>query len=182
VRVLIAEDEWLVAAALRRQVESHGYEVVGTVGTGTDAVTACRAQRPDLVLMDVQMPGLDGITATRTLMAQRPTCVVIVTGKGRSEQAAAAAGAMSYVIKPLLGSQIPSVVDIARHRFGHFLEVMNEASSFEHGLEAWLAVQNAVRDICEQQGLSEEEAFATLQQRAEEQGVTLGEAAEGEAE
>ena len=68
-RVLIAEDEWLVAAALRRQVESHGYEVVGTVGTGTEALTACRAQRPDLVLMDVQMPELDGITATRTLMA-----------------------------------------------------------------------------------------------------------------
>ncbi len=176
-RVLIAEDEWLVAAALRRQVESHGYEVVGTVGTGTDALKACCAQVPDVVLMDVQMPGLDGLTATRALMAQCPTCVIIVTGKGRSEQAAAEAGAMSYVVKPLLSSQIPTVVDTARRRYERFVEVMNEAASFEEGMEAWLTVQNAVRAICEGEGLSEEEAFETLRQRAGEKGVTLGEAA-----
>lgn len=108
--------------------------------------------------------------------------MVIVTGRGRSEQAAAEAGAMSYVTKPLLSSQIPLVVDTARRRFDRFQEVMNEAASFAQGMENWLAVQDAVRSICKREGLSEGEAFAALRQRAEQEGVTLREAAEGRAE
>lgn len=177
-RVLIAEDEWLVAAALRKQVESHGYEVIGTVGNGAAALEVCRAFQPDLVLMDLQMPQMDGIAATRALMATRPTCVVIVTGKAKLESAAQEAGAMGCVMKPLLGGQIPRVVQAARRRFGLFLEVLGESESVESAMAAWRTVQRAAHAASVREGISEGEAFARLQQEAWGNGVTLQEAAE----
>lgn len=178
-RVLIVEDEWLVAAALRKQVESHGYEVIGTVGNGAQALGVCRAQQPDLVLMDVQMPLMDGIAATRALMIARPTCVVIVTGKAKQEADAAEAGAMECVMKPLLGCQVPKVIEVARRRFARFQEVLGEEKSLEGALAAWQTVQGETKALSARDGISEEAAFAALQQRAWEDGLTLAEAAAG---
>jgi AmiR/NasT family two-component response regulator len=178
VRVLIADDEWLVAAALRKQMEWYGHEVVGTVGSGAEALARCCAQRPDLVLMDVQMPEMDGIAATRRLMERRPTCVVIVTGRADLEEAAEQAGAMRYVVKPLLESQIPMVVEEARRRFGRFLEVLEESKSLESALAGWCTVQGATHGASVRDGISEEEAYERLQQQAWKSGVTLAEAAE----
>ncbi len=178
VRVVIAEDEWLVAAALRRQVELSGYEVVGTVGTGSAALAACRAEGPDLVLMDVQMPEMDGLAATREIMQACPTCVVIVTGRAQLEQAARQAGAMSYVMKPLLGSQIPRVVEAARQRFRRFEEVRRASASPEEAVETWQAVQRAIDVLVGRDSLSEDDALAHLQQHAREQSLPLRAAAE----
>ena len=180
VRVVIAEDEWLIAAALSRQVQFHGYEVVGTVGTGTDAVALCRSQHPDVILMDVQMPEMDGIQATRILMETDPICVVIVTGKGKLEQESEQAGAMNYVTKPLLSNQIPLVVETARQRFERFTQIRATETdpSQSDPLASWIVIQRAVKKLAEESGSSEELAFQRLEQLATEQNADLLDAAQ----
>ena len=177
-RVVIAEDEWLVATALRRQVELHGYEVIGTVGTGTEAVALCRAERPDVVLMDIQMPEMDGLEATRSLMEEHPTCVVIVTGRAKQERAAEQVGAMRYALKPLLGSQIPGLMESAQQRFGWFMAIREGSLDFEEAMLTWLLVQQAMKVLVDRDGMENGTAFARLQERAAEQGESLRATAE----
>lgn len=176
-RVVIADDEWLVAAAMRCQVESHGHTVVGTASTGTEALQLCRAESPDMVLMDVQMPDMDGLEATRRLMEQNPMCVVIVTGEGQSDQTATQAGAMSYVTKPLLTDQIPAVMDGALQRFDHFMAVYQSSSSPQQALHAWRQVRRAVTKLVGSKAISEEDAFAQVQRLARRRGLSLPAAA-----
>jgi len=178
VRVVIAEDEWLTAAVLRTQVESHGYEVVGTAGTGAEALDLCSSHAPDVVLMDVQMPGMDGLEATRTLMGRAPTCVVIVTGRARLSQEAEQAGAMSCVLKPVADSHIPFLVESSRQRFQLFLRVREQVGDPEEALRVWLRVQRALRAQMGKQGLSEESAFCLIERRATQDGASLLDAAE----
>jgi AmiR/NasT family two-component response regulator len=121
VRVVIADDEYLVAMALHHAVESCGWEVVGRAATGAEAVGLCCAHRPDVVFMDLRMPGKDGLEATREIMETCPTCVIVVTGNRHSCGAAAEAGAMGYAAKPLRANQMPSLVDAALGRFGRFM-------------------------------------------------------------
>ncbi len=172
-RVLIVEDEWLIAAALRCQVESHGHEVVGIAATGRQALTACDQQDPDVVLMDVQMPELDGIAATRELMTSRPHPVVIVTGNGSTRAAAADAGAMAYVVKPLLSPLIPGVIAEAQSRFAQYTRVHDEEPDCAAALAAWHVVRQAVTRLMEREELSEEPAFTRLRTAADEAGRSL---------
>jgi AmiR/NasT family two-component response regulator len=116
-RVLVAEDDFLVALQIKQAVEAHGHEVVAIAKNGTDAVAMCRAYHPDVVLMDIGMPGMDGLEATRLIMAEAPTCVVVVTAKPDARVAAEQAGAMAYAVKPLLADRIPSLFAVACRRF-----------------------------------------------------------------
>ncbi len=172
-RVLIAEDEWIVAAALRRQVEGLGYQVVGTVGTGAKAVEVCGQEHPDVVLMDLQMPDMDGVTATRRLMENCPHPVVVVTGHGDLEEQAEEAGAMEFVLKPLLQSQIPGILARVQQRFSQYLQVHGESASCPEALECWHVVQQLLRRLQREEELSEEEAFARLRSLAAQAGRTL---------
>jgi response regulator NasT len=176
-RVVVAEDEWLAAAMLRHELEQQGYEVVGTAGTGREAVDCACRHAPDVVLMDVQMPQMDGLTATRALMELCPTCVVIVTGRAKLEAAAEQAGAMYYVTKPLLGAAIPGVVEIARHRFSHFLAVSKESLTTQESLETWLTLVRAVKLLVGRDAVTEDEAFHQVQAEARDRGETLRAAA-----
>ena len=176
-RVVIAEDEFLVAAMLRRQVEVYGHEVIASVTSGDKAVEICRVERPDLVLMDVQMPRMDGIEATRALMAECPTCIVIVTGRAELEQAVEQAGAMGYATKPLFGYQIPSLVEAARRRFERFTAVREETNGRGNALQAWLLTRRAVSVLMNGTDTSEEQAFSALDRIAAEEVISLPEAA-----
>ena len=112
-RILLAEDEFLIAITLRAQLESFGYEVVGTPQTGRQAVEQTKELKPDLVLMDIGMPELDGISATEQIMAQSPTPVILLTAYGDRQRVkrALAAGAKAYVLKPVIETQLRSAIE-----------------------------------------------------------------------
>jgi AmiR/NasT family two-component response regulator len=116
-RVLIAEDEWLLALSLAHDVRACGHEVVGIAHTGAQAVAMAEKLHPDLTLMDIQMPKMDGLAATRLLMANHPHPIVIVTGRAGTREEAEEAGAAGYVVKPLPASRLPEVIAAARLRF-----------------------------------------------------------------
>ena len=172
-RVLVAEDEWITATALSRQLQSQGYHLVGLVGSGTAAVDSCRRECPDVVLMDIRMPEMDGITATRELMTTRPLPVVIVTGDASLKAQAEEAGAMAYVVKPVAPQALARTIAQARERFACYLEVREQAGSHAEGLAAWAVVRVALRAIVDRDGVSEPEAFDHLRQRAVASGRTL---------
>ncbi len=118
-RVMIAEDERLVAFVLRRQLEAQGYQVIGIAANGLEAIELCRSGSPDVVLMDIQMPEMDGIVATEQIMREKPTCIVIVSADGTAERIAAAekAGAMAYLVKPVSDQQLSETIGEALIRF-----------------------------------------------------------------
>jgi AmiR/NasT family two-component response regulator len=159
---VIADDEWLIAAAVRRQLESCGFDVLTVVGTGARAVAVACAERPDLVLMDIQMPEMDGLEATRRLMERSPTCVVIVTGRAKQEEAAAQAGAMDCVTKPLLSGRIPELVESALRRFDRFAALDRAALCHEDALREWTALRRAAKALMDSDGLTEDVAFDRL--------------------
>jgi AmiR/NasT family two-component response regulator len=176
-RVLIAEDEWIVAAALRRQVQAHGYDVVGTVGTGTEVQARCKPDDPTVVLMAIQMPEMDGLTATRQLMATCPQPVAVITGNATLRQAAEQAGAMEYVVKPVLPHQIPDIITRTQQRFGWFMRVRRETPDSEEALEAWQVVQQALRHLVTMEQVSEGQAFARIEELAKAERLSLWRAA-----
>ncbi len=172
-RVLIAEDNWLTPTVLRAELESHGFEVVGVARTGTQAVEQTRDADPDVVLMDIQMPELDGIQAMRAIMEERPTCVVIVTGRAELSQVAEEAGAMAYLVKPFMPDEIVAVVEQAMQRYEWYRLVFAESANPYDALQAWPRVQKAVRVIADHERIPEAEAFARLRRAAAERGQTL---------
>ncbi len=177
-RVLIAEDEWLVAAGLRSQLERLGCEVVAVVRTGAEAVRLCPEAHPDVVFMDVQMPEMDGLTATRQLMEACPQAVVIVTGNSTLRAAAEEAGAMEFVIKPLLDSQIPALVGEASQRFARYRTVRDQTPAGESSPQAWRTVRRALQHLITLNGHTEATAFDHLQHQAAEHSQSLRETAE----
>ena len=128
VRVVIAEDEFLIATQTRHELERQGYEVVAVARTGTEALDLCILHRPEVVLMDIRMPDMGGIEATRRIMSICPACVVVVTGNPDLGQEAERAGAMGYVVKPFHSEQVRSAIEAARARFA---ELMGERRNGE---------------------------------------------------
>jgi response regulator NasT len=179
VRALIGEDERLIALALRAGMESQGYDVVGICGTGEEVCETYGALAPAVVLMDVRMPDLDGIEATRRLMEQGPAFVVIVSGSREPSQVERAerAGAMDYVVKPLQAHQIRPVLERAGRRFQRFREVWKQARIPADALEAWATVRQAVRALMDRQGLTEEAAHDAIAARAAQGRLSLHAAA-----
>jgi AmiR/NasT family two-component response regulator len=118
-RVLIAEDEPLLAFALRGALEKRHCEVVGVAANGAEAVALCRQLHPDVVLMDIRMPEMTGIEATRKIMQEAPTCIVVLTASDKAPhlKQAEEAGAMAYLLKPVSSDQILPTIEKARIRF-----------------------------------------------------------------
>jgi len=172
-RVLIAEDELLIALSLQKQMESQGHHVVAIAGSGDDALRLCRARDPEMVFMDIRMPGMDGITATRRLMEECPHPTIIVTANAEGRAEAERAGAMEYAVKPLLSERIPLVIAKAQERYARYLLVRAEEGACPAALEAWPVVQEAIVRAVAGRGLSEEEAFACLRAAAKAGGRTL---------
>jgi response regulator NasT len=178
-RVLIAEDEALIRMDLREMVEEEGHEVVGEARDGAEAIELARSLRPDVVFMDINMPGVSGIEAAETLGVERVAPVVMVTAFSQAAyvEQAAAAGAMAYVVKPFSRADILPAMALAAARFVEASALAEEVADLTERLETRKLVERA-KGVLVARGMSEAEAFKRLQKLAMDRRKTLREIAE----
>ncbi|MCB0078975.1 MAG: response regulator [Anaerolineales bacterium] len=164
-RIIIADDESIIRLDLKEILDTLGYLVVGDVGDGQSAVNLARELRPDLVIMDIKMPGMDGIEAARILTEERIAPVVLLTAFGQRDliERAKEAGVVAYLVKPFRESDLTPAIEIALARFTEFREMESTAADLKDALETRKLVDRAKGILMAQQGMSEQEAFRHIQ-------------------
>lgn len=167
-RILVAEDEAIIRLDLVETLVEAGYEVVGETGRGDDALRLVEELNPDLAILDVRMPGLDGIEVAREIVAQRSAAVLILTAFGQRElvERAATAGALAYLVKPWQRSDLIPAIEMALARHRELLELSEEKLSLEEQLEVRKIVDRAKGKLMDEHDMSEQDAFRFLQQTA----------------
>ncbi|TCI99808.1 response regulator [Aeromicrobium sp. IC_218] len=179
-RVLIAEDEALIRLDLSEMLAEEGYDVVGQAADGEQAVALAHELRPDLVVMDVKMPKLDGIAAASQIAQARIAPVVMLTAFSQRElvERAGEAGAMAYLVKPFTKSDLVPAIEVARSRFAELRQLSDEVGSLEEQLAARKAVERAKSLLQSALGISEAEAFRWIQKTAMDLRMSAREVAE----
>ena len=180
-RVVVAEDEVLIRLDLVEMLTEEGYEVVGQAGDGEAAVELTTDLRPDLVVMDVKMPKMDGISAAEKIASERIAPVVMLTAFSQRElvDRARQAGAMAYVVKPFGKADLIPAIEIARARFAEITAVEAEVEDLTERLESRKAVDRAKGMLQTGLGLTEPEAFRWIQKTAMDLRKSMREVAEG---
>jgi response regulator NasT len=178
-RVLIAEDEALIRMDMREMLVEEGHDVVGEARDGAEAIELARELTPDVIFMDVKMPGMDGIAAAGVIGAERIAPVVMVTAfsQARYIEEASAAGAMGYLVKPFSKKDLLPAMQVAVARFSEARALEDEVAELGDRLETRKAVDRA-KGLLMAQGASEPEAFRRLQKLAMDRRKTLREVAE----
>jgi response regulator NasT len=179
-RVLIAEDEALIRLDLREMLEEEGYDVCGEAGDGATAVELAERLRPELVILDVKMPVLDGIAAAERIAAARIAPVVILTAFSQRElvEQARAAGAMAYLVKPFQKKDLLPTIEMALSRYAELVGLEAEVDDLQGRLEARKAVDRAKSVLMTDHGLTEPEAFRFIQRTAMDRRLTMREVAD----
>ncbi len=164
-RVIIADDESLIRMDLREMLTNLGYLVVGEVADGRSAVNQARELRPDIVIMDVKMPDMDGIEAATILTAERIAPVVLLSAYSQRElvDRAREAGVVGYLVKPYREEDLTPAIEVALARFREFQELHKQVADLEQALETRKLVDRAKGILMDKQGLSEAEAFRKIQ-------------------
>lgn len=178
-RVLIADDEAVIRMGLKSLVTSLGHQVIDTAANGNDALEKTKRLKPDLLLLDIKMPGLDGMVVAETLAAEMPLPIVMLTAfseKSLIERAANAA-VMGYLVKPIHESKLGPMIEIALARFEAMQIAAQEAYKLRHQLETRELI-DAAKQILMATGLSEAEAYTRLQMTAREKRCTMRQVAE----
>ena len=168
IRVIIAEDEALIRLDLKEMLEEEGYTVVAEVGDGQQAVDQARELSPDLVILDIQMPVLDGLSAAEQIASARIAPVIVLTAFSQRElvERARDAGAMAYLVKPFSKNDLVPAIEVARGRFAEMSALDGEVRTLEERLETRKVVEKAKGRLMADQGLSEAEAFRWIQRTA----------------
>ena len=171
-KVLIGEDESLIRLDLRGMLERAGFDVVAEAHDGAEAVELARSEEPDLAIMDVKMPQLDGIEAARRILAERPIPVVIVSAYTEEllVTRAAEAGVFAYLAKPFREEDLMPAIATARARFSELAAVREEVDSLADALAARKAIERAKGILMQKNGLSEDAAFARLRKASQTSG------------
>jgi len=179
--VVIAEDEALIRLDLAEMLAEEGYDVVGQAGDGRTAVELAEQHRPDLVVLDVKMPKLDGIAAAQRIAEQRLAPVVILTAFSQRElvERARDAGAMAYLVKPFSQSDLVPAVEMAVSRFAELQLLEAEVADLTDRLETRKAVDRAKAVLQRQLELSEPDAFRWIQKTAMDLRLSMRQVAEG---
>jgi response regulator NasT len=174
-RVLIAEDETIIRLDLRALLERAGFEVCAEARDGEEAVELARSERPDLALLDVKMPKLDGIEAARRILEERPIPIVMLTAYGQDELVARAieVGVFGYLVKPFREQDLLPAIRTARARHEELTALREEAESLAEALAARKAIERAKGLLMEKEGLSEQDAFARLRKASQISGRPL---------
>lgn len=164
-RVIIADDESLIRMDLREMLTNLGYLVVGEVGDGQSAVNLAKELRPDIVIMDIKMPDMDGIEAAQVLTEGRVAPVLLLSAYSQQElvQRAQKAGVAGYLVKPFRESDLAPAIEVALARFSEFRILEREVENLQDALETRKAVDRAKGILMDTQGLSETEAFRKIQ-------------------
>jgi response regulator NasT len=167
-RVVIAEDEAIIRLDLKELLEEEGYEVVGQTGRGDEAVELVRELRPDAAILDIKMPGLDGLSAARQITADRLAAVLILTAFSQRElvEQAREAGAIGYLVKPFQKSDLIPALELAIGRHQEMQSLEAEIGDLAERLEARKAIDRAKGVLMDQHGLGEQEAWRFLQTTA----------------
>jgi AmiR/NasT family two-component response regulator len=175
VRILLAEDESIIRLDLRELLERAGYEVVAEARDGEEAVALAREQQPDLAIMDVKMPRLDGIEAARRMLEERPIPIVLLTAFGQREliDRAAEAGVFGYLVKPFREQDVVPAIETARARHEELVAARAEADSLSEALVARKAIERAKGLLMVKDGLTEADAFARLRKASQVSGRPL---------
>ena len=181
VRVVIAEDEALIRLDLKEMLEEEGYEVAGETGDGQSAVEMATALRPDLVILDVKMPVLDGISAAERIAAGKLAPVLILTAFSQRElvERARDAGAMAYLVKPFTKADLVPAIEIAVSRFQEIATLGAEVGTLRERLEVRKLLDRAKGQLQSERGLTEPEAFRWIQKTSMDRRVTMRAVAEG---
>jgi AmiR/NasT family two-component response regulator len=179
-RVLIAEDEALIRLDLKEMLEEEGYEVCGEAGDGESAVKLAGELRPDLVILDVKMPVMDGIEAAEQITAARIAPVVVLTAFSQRElvERARDAGAMAYLVKPFQKKDLLPTIEMAVSRYTEVVALESEVADLQGRLEARKIVERAKGVLQSEHAMSEPEAFRWIQKAAMDQRASMRSVAE----
>ncbi len=174
-RVVIAEDEAIVRLDLKEILEEEGYEVVGETGRGDEAVQLIRELKPDLAILDIRMPGMDGLSAAREITGERLAAVLILTAYSQRNliEEARDAGALAYLVKPFQTNELIPAIEVALGRFREVQALESEVHSLEEQLETRRVVDRAKGILMDQHNRREADAFSFIQKTAMRERVTM---------
>jgi two-component system, response regulator PdtaR len=175
VRILIAEDETIIRLDLRELLERAGFEVCAEAKDGLEAVELARSEEPDLAVLDVKMPRLDGIEAARRILDERPIPIVMLTAYGQDELVSRAveAGVFGYLVKPFRETDLLPAIAAARARHEELATLREEAESLAEALAARKSIERAKGLLMAKEGLTEHEAFERLRRASQLAGRPL---------
>ncbi len=167
-RVVIADDDPIIRMDLREMLSGLNYMVVGESGDGASAVNLARELRPDLVIMDIRMPEMDGIEAASMLTSEEIAPVLLLTAYSEPElvQRANQAGVIGYLVKPFREAQLGPAIDVTLGRFREFKQLKTELGNVKEALEARKSIERAKGLLMERHGLTEADAFRRIQKRS----------------
>jgi response regulator NasT len=180
IRVVIAEDEAIIRLDLRETLEEEGYEVVGETGRGDTAVELVRELKPDLAILDIKMPHMDGLEAARLIGQERICGVLMLTAFSQREvvEDARDAGALAYLVKPYQKSDLIPAIEVAIGRFRELQQLSGEVDALGEQLEARKVIDRAKGVLIDECGLKETEAFSFIQRTAMSERSRMREVAE----
>jgi two-component system, response regulator PdtaR len=166
-KIVVAEDEAIIRLDLVEMLTDEGYEVVGETGRGDEVFELVDRLKPDLVMMDVKMPGLDGLSAAKLISVDRLAAVIVLTAFSQREliETARDAGVMAYLVKPFNQAEVVAAIEVASSRFREVVAIASEAATLEDQLTTRKLVDRAKSKL-QKSGMSEDEAFRHLQKQA----------------
>ncbi|PWU18168.1 MAG: response regulator [Candidatus Rokuibacteriota bacterium] len=174
-RILIAEDETIIRLDLRELLERGGFDVCAEARDGAEAVALARSRRPDVAILDVKMPSLDGIEAARRILEERPIPIVMLTAYGQDELVSRAveAGVFGYLVKPFREQDLLPAIQAARARHEELTALREEVETLSEALAARKVIERAKGLLMAKEGLSEQEAFGRLRRASQISGRPL---------
>ena len=180
IRVVIAEDEAIIRMDLRETLEEEGYEVVAETGRGDEVVALVRDLAPDLAILDVKMPGMDGLEAAGVITSEKLCAVLMLTAFSQREiiEQARDAGALAFLVKPFQRSDLVPAIEVAIGRFRELRDLTGEIDALGEQLEARKVVDRAKGVLIDQVGLSESDAFSFIQRTAMSERVRMRDVAD----